>query len=104
MKNNVTSFLDDAQHDNTLAAASLASLNGPPTTVADEPTYHQPVAALPTYHQPVAALPAYPPPVAALLAYPQPVAPLQWPAESELAELPDVDVDVYASSIYTEYI
>ena len=94
MKNNVTSFLDDAQHDNTLAAASLASLNGPPTTVADEPTYHQPVAALP----------AYPPPVAALLAYPQPVAPLQWPAESELAELPDVDVDVYASSIYTEYI
>ena len=94
MKNNVTSFLDDAQHDNTLAAASLASLNGPPTTVADEPTYYQPVAALP----------AYPPPVAALLAYPQPVAPLQWPAESELAELPDVDVDVYASSIYTEYI
>ena len=94
MKNNVTSFLDDAQHDNTLAAASLASLNGPPTTVADEPTYHQPVAALP----------AYPQPVAALLAYPQPVAPLQWPAESELAELPDVDVDVYASSIYTEYI
>ena len=97
MKNDVTSFLDDAQHDNTLAAASLASLNGPPTAVADEPTY-------PAYPQPVAALPAYPPPVAALLAYPQPVAPLQWPAESELAELPDVDVDAYASSIYTEYI
>ena len=87
MKNNVTSFLDDAQHDNTLAAASLASLNGPPTAVADEPTY-----------------PAYPQPVAALPAYPQPIAALQWPAESELAELPDVDVDVYASSIYTEYI
>ena len=87
MKNDVTSFLDDAQHDNTLAAASLASLNGPSTAVADEPTY-----------------PAYPQPVAALPAYPQPIASLQWPAESELAALPDVDVDVYASSIYTEYI
>ena len=112
MKNDVTSFLNDAQpdslrNDNTLAAASLASLNGPPTTVADEPTYQpQPVAALQSYPQPVAALPMYPQPVAALPMYPQPVAAfLQWPAESELAALPDVDVDEdVASSIYTEYI